>query len=233
MYHARGAHEQRPGQPRLPWATITLSLLCLLVRLVYQWLNPLQRRIMLETLGASPRDLANVLESGQWLSWAGWAPVSSLFLHASWLHLLGNLAYLWVFGWAVERRLGPWLLVLVFIAGGVMAQLVLAVQLPMLELPVIGASGAVSAVVGAYLGLFPTRQIGLYLPLGLLVEFVRVPALLVIGSWFALQLVYAAPGPITGVMAWWTHLAGFTLGLMFALLTRASGVFRPTSTGVE
>lgn len=233
MMRDRGLAEQRSGHPQLPWATIILSLLCVLVRLLYQWLNPLQRRIMLETLGASPRDLAAVLESGQWLSWAGWTPISSLFLHASWLHLLGNLAYLWVFGWAVERRLGPWLLALVFIAGGVMAQLVLAAQLPMLQLPVIGASGAVSAVVGAYLGLFPTRQIGLYLPLGLLVELVRVPALLVIGSWFALQLVYAAPGPITGVMAWWTHLAGFTLGLMFALLTRASGVFRPAGNGVD
>jgi len=233
MLNARSAGGQRTGRLELPWATITLSLLCVLLRLVYQWLNPLQRRMMLETLGASPRELANVLDTGQWLSWAGMAPVSSLFLHASWLHLLGNLVYLWVFGWAVERRLGPWLLALVFIAGGVLAQLVLAVQLPMLQLPVIGASGAVSAVVGAYLGMFPTRQIGLYLPLGLMVEFVRVPALLVIGSWFALQLVYAAPGPITGVTAWWTHLAGFTLGLMFALLTRATGAIRPASNGAD
>ncbi|NIV20409.1 MAG: rhomboid family intramembrane serine protease, partial [Gammaproteobacteria bacterium] len=74
---------------------------------------------------------------------------------------------------------------------------------------VIGASGAVSAVVGASLGLFPRRRIGLYLPLGLYVQFVRVPALLVIGSWFTLQLVYSVVGPISGAMAWWTHLAGF------------------------
>lgn len=211
----------------LPWATLVVSLLCLLVRLMYQWLEPLQRRVMLESLGASPRELANVLASGQWWSWVGATPVSSLFLHSSWLHLLGNLAYLWVFGWAVERRLGPWLLAFVFVAGGVLAHLVLAVQLPNLDVPVIGASGAVSAVVGAHLGLFPARRMGLYLPLGLMVEFVRVPALLVIGSWFALQLVYASPGPITGVMAWWTHLAGFTFGLIFALLARAVGVVRP------
>jgi membrane associated rhomboid family serine protease len=218
---------ETPVTGGLPWATLVMSLLCIMVRLMFQLLEPLQRRVVLESMGASPRELASLLASGQWLGWAGTTPVSSLFLHSSWLHLLGNLAYLWVFGWAVERRIGPWLLAFVFIAGGVIAHLVLAIQLPHLDVPVIGASGAVSAVVGAYLGLFPTRQMGLYLPLGLVVEFVRVPALLVIGSWFALQLVYASPGPITGVMAFWTHLAGFTLGLIFALLVRALGAVRP------
>ena len=96
------------------------------------------------------------------------------------------------------------------------------VRLPELTSPIVGASGAVSAVVGAYLGMFPSRRIGMLLPLGLYLQFARVPAILVIGSWFTLQLVYTVLGPITGVVAWWTHMAGFTLGLIFALLVRAT-----------
>lgn len=211
---------QRPGFPLM---TMALSGLCLFLRALYGLLEPMQQRVVMDVAGANPADLAALLarpgldaSNPEWLRL-----VLALFIHSGWLHLLGNLAYLWVFGIPVERRLGPLNLALVFILGGALAHLILAVQLPQLDTAVIGASGAVSAVVGAYLGLFPGRRIGLFLPLGLFVEFTRVPALLVIGSWFSLQLVYSAVGPITAAMAWWTHLAGFTLGLIFALLARA------------
>jgi membrane associated rhomboid family serine protease len=94
-------------------------------------------------------------------------------------------------------------------------------QLGGLDTPIIGASGAISAVVGAYLGLFPSRRIGLFLPLGLYLQFAQVPSLLVIGSWFTLQLLYTVFGPINAAVAWWTHLAGFALGLSIALMYRA------------
>jgi membrane associated rhomboid family serine protease len=151
---------------------------------------------------------------------------TALFVHSGWAHLAGNLAYLWVFGVKVEQKLGSLFMLAVFFLGGALAHVMVALQLPLLESPVIGASGAVSAVVGAYLGLFPSSRIGLFLPLGLYLQFARVPALLVIGSWFTLQLVYSAFGPITGAVAWWTHLAGFLLGLMFAMLARALAQFR-------
>jgi len=150
------------------------------------------------------------------------ALVSALFIHASWLHLLGNMVYLWVFGLPLERRLGGLGMAVVFVLGGALANLFVAMRLPDLTTPIIGASGAVSAVVGAYLGLFPYRRIGMLLPLGLYLQFAQVPAILVIGSWFTLQLVYTVLGPITGVVAWWTHMAGFALGLIFALLARAT-----------
>jgi membrane associated rhomboid family serine protease len=149
-----------------------------------------------------------------------------LFVHASWLHLLGNLAYLWVFGISVEQKAGAFLMVAVFFLGGTLAHIIVAIRLPMMDTPVIGASGAVSAVVGAYLGLFPSSRIGLFLPLGLYLQFARVPALLVIGSWFTLQLVYSAFGPITGAVVWWTHLAGFVLGFIIAMLARALAQLR-------
>ena len=178
---------------------------------------------MIDLAGAIPADTADMFgqSPGRWLDSGLWALVTTLFVHASWLHLLGNLAYLWVFGITVEQKLGAAFMVAVFFFGGALAHVIVAARLPVLDTPVIGASGAVSAVVGAYLGLFPANRIGLFLPLGLYLQFARVPALLVIGSWFTLQLVYSAFGPITGAVAWWTHLAGFVLGLIFAMLARA------------
>ena len=159
---------------------------------------------------------------GAWKDYQVLSLVSALFIHTSWLHLMGNMVYLWVFGMPLERRLGSLGVVLVFVLGGALANLFVTMRLPELTSPIVGASGAVSAVVGAYLGLFPSRRIGMLLPLGLYLQFARVPAVLVIGSWFTLQLVYTVLGPITGVVAWWTHMAGFALGLIFALLVRAT-----------
>jgi membrane associated rhomboid family serine protease len=205
--------------------TLGLSLLCLAARFVHAVLSPLQRRVLVDALGANPSRLARALDGG-W-DWSAWSPAfASLFIHSDWLHLLANLAYLWVFGLPLERRMGAAYLAAVFLFGGAVAHAALALRLPGLDVPVIGASGAVSAVVGAYLGLFPRRPIGLFLPLGVVVEFARVPGVLVIGSWFALQLLYATVGPISGAIAWWTHLTGFSCGLALALAARALGVLR-------
>ena len=191
--------------------------------LLHAGMTPLAQKAMLDLGGVLPNQLAQILSQ----PFAGWADhqlltlISALFIHSSWLHLLGNMVYLWVFGMPLERRLGGLGMMMVFVLGGAMANLFVSLRLPELTSPIVGASGAVSAVVGAYLGLFPSRRIGMLLPLGLYLQFARVPAVLVIGSWFTLQLVYTVLGPITGIVAWWTHMAGFALGLIFALLARA------------
>lgn len=213
--------------PAVPWLIITFSLVSLATKLAFAFLTPFEQQLVIDVAGLVPaRSALDAGTAAGWLSGHGLTPVTSLLVHADWLHLLGNLAYLWVFGIKVERRLGSVFMVLVFVIGGALANVVVALQLPELATPIIGASGAVSVVVGAYLGLFPTSRIGLFLPLGIYLQFARVPALLVIGSWFTLQLVYSAFGPITGAVAWWTHLAGFVLGLMFAMLARALAQFR-------
>jgi len=192
--------------------------------LLHSAMTPLAQNVLLELGGVLPSQLAGVFNQPL----AGWADyqlmtlVSALFVHASWLHLLGNMIYLWVFGLPLERRLGGLGMLAVFVLGGSMANLFVAMRLPELTSPIVGASGAVSTVIGAYLVLFPSRRIGMLLPLGLYLQFARVPAVIVIGSWFTLQLVYTVLGPITGVVAWWTHMAGFALGLIFALLVRAT-----------
>jgi len=210
--------------PRFPWVTLTLFLFCTGVMLLHSGMTPLARNAMLEMGGVIPDQLTPVFSQPftTWTDYRLLTLVSALFIHTGWLHLLGNMVYLWVFGLPLERRLGGFGMVLIFVLGGALSNLFVAIRLPDLASPIVGASGAISAVVGAYLGMFPSRRIGMLLPLGLYLQFARVPALLVIGSWFTLQLVYTVLGPINGIVAWWTHMAGFTLGLIFALLVRAT-----------
>lgn len=217
---------ENPAHP--PFVTVSISLLCIFALLVYTGLSPVMQQAMIEVGGMQPSLLSATLEKGPaaWWNITSLSILSALFIHASWLHLLGNLAYLWVFGIKVEQRLGSVGISLIFLLGGAIANVIVALRLPQLDTPIIGASGAVSAVVGAYLGLFPGRRIGLFLPLGLYLQFARVPALLVIGSWFTLQLLYTVFGPINGAVAWWTHVAGFALGLSFALIARALAQIR-------
>lgn len=216
------------GPPHSPIVTIVISLACLFALLMYSGLSPMMQQAMIESLGMEPFAIDRLLARnfGSWWDLAALSVLSALFVHASWLHLLGNLAYLWVFGLKVEQNLGPLGMLLIFLLGGALANVIVALRLPELETPIIGASGGISAVVGAYLGLFPRRRIGLFLPLGVYLQFARVPALLVIGSWFTLQLLYTAFGPINAAVAWWTHLAGFALGLGFTLVIRALTLIR-------
>ncbi len=209
--------------PHPPFVTVAVSLFCLFALLIYAGLSPIMQRAMIDIGGMQPSSVALLLhrDPADWWDLPALTLITSLFIHSNWLHLLGNLAYLWVFGIKVEQRLGPIGMLAIFLLGGALSNVMVALRVPQMETPIIGASGAVSAVVGAYLALFPRRRIGLFLPLGLYLQFARVPALLVIGSWFTLQLLYTAFGPIDAAVAWWTHLAGFALGISFAPIARA------------
>lgn len=219
------------SSPHPPYVTIGFTLICLFLYLVYASLAPIMQQAMIDIGGMQPSVVASLLQQpvSNWWSLPALSLFTALFVHDSWLHLLGNLVYLWVFGMKVEQRLGSLGMMPLFLLGGALANVIVALRLPGLTTPIIGASGAVSAVIGAYLGLFPARHIGLFLPLGLYLQFARVPALFVIGSWFTLQLLYTVFGPINAAVAWWTHLAGFALGISFALAARALALVRPHS----
>lgn len=207
---------------------MTASLLCVILLILYFLVPPIVQQAIIDVGGMQPRAVSALLyrSPGLWWNYPAVTVLSAIFLHASWVHLAGNLAYLWVFGIPVEQRLGTAGMIVLFLTGGALANVMVALQLGNLDAPIIGASGAISAVVGTYLGLFPTRRIGLFLPLGLYLQFAQVPSILVIGSWFTLQLLYTVFGPINAAVAWWTHLAGFALGLSIALLYRAVVSFR-------
>ena len=147
---------------------------------------------------------------------------TALFLHADWAHLLGNLVFLLIFGLPAERVLGPWRLLLLFLLGGAAANLAALYAMGSPDRIIIGASGAVSALLGAYLALFPGARLGVVLPLGLFLEFVRAPAFLLIGVWAALQVVFAYIGPSFGRVAWSAHVAGFLFGIVYGLYVRAA-----------
>lgn len=205
-----------------PWMVILISALALAVMLSTLFVAEAAVAAWIDFWGFKPAVISARLAQG--VNWrenlALGSLVSALFAHSTWLHLLGNLAYLWVFGIPVERALGHLRFVGIFLLLGALANLFVALHIPDLERTIIGASGGVSAVIGVYLGLFPTRRIGLWLPLGLFLQFARIPALLVIGSWFTLQVLYTVFGPMSDAVAWRTHVAGFVAGLLVALAIR-------------
>ncbi len=146
---------------------------------------------------------------------------SAMFLHAGWLHLLGNLLFLWIFGHKLEDRIGSLAFLALYLLGGLVAAGVYALSDPTSTEPMIGASGAISAVLGAYLVLFPRARIQSLVFLGFFYQLVAVPAVLVLGFWFVLQLIdgvaaLGSTGEVGGV-AFWAHIGGFVAGMLMAL----------------
>lgn len=208
---------------RLRWATPLLFALLWISFIVSAVVlpDPEQRRLMVEW-GALSGGLSSPV--------AWWDAIrdgsvlrlfSALFLHADWAHLLGNLVFLLIFGLPAERAMGPWRLLALFLVGGAVANLAAVIAIGTPDRLIIGASGAVSALIGAYLALFPSAKLGVVVPLGLFLQFVKVPAPLLIGVWAALQVVFTFIGPAFGAVAWSAHLAGFAFGGAFALIARA------------
>ena len=149
-------------------------------------------------------------------------PITSLFLHASAWHLVGNGLFLLIFGVPAERALGPWRLLALFVVGGALANTLAAVLLVAPDPVVVGASGGISTIIGAYLVLFPRARLGVVVPLGLWLEFVRAPAALLIGLWVVLQYLLTFAGPAYGAVACWAHLGGFGVGVLLALAFRSA-----------
>ena len=207
----------------LRWAT---PLLAALLWAAFLWASSRPdaalHALLLEwgALAGAPASVSN------WQAWANpevWLRLfTALFLHADWAHLLGNLVFLLIFGLPAERTMGPWRFLVLFLLGGAVSNLaaVLAIGVP--DRVIIGASGAVSAVIGAYLALFPNAKLGVVLPLGLFLQFVKAPASLLIGIWALLQVIFAYIGPAFGAVAWSAHIAGFLFGVVFALFVRAA-----------
>lgn len=207
-------------QPGLHWAA---TLLAILATVVYAWLawgagEPATRHhefLMRWATVSGQVGWKDLMVHGRVLNL-----VSSLFLHASLWHLIGNGLFLLIFGVPAERALGSWRLLALFVIGGALANLAAALLIVEPGRILIGASGGISALIGAYLILFPNARLGVVVPLGLWLEFVRAPAALLIGLWAMLQLIFTFVGPSTGAVAWWAHLAGFLSGVVMAILFR-------------
>lgn len=145
--------------------------------------------------------------------------VTSMFLHGGLLHLLGNMLFLWVFGDNVEDRLGRGRFVLFYLTCGLAAAATQIVALPGSRVPMIGASGAISGVLGAYMLLFPSARVLTVIPIFIFLQFVKLPAIVLLGIWFLYQILnslWSAPGE--GGVAWFAHIGGFAAGLILITL---------------
>lgn len=205
---------RKPRPPLATYALVLLSMACFAALLLQ---DASTQQVWMQRLGVVPARLAGSISAwGAILT----SLLTALFVHASWVHLVGNLVFLLAFGVTAERLLGARRLMALYLLCGMAANAVGAGMLSPSTTTLIGASGAVSALVGAYAALFPRARLGLVLPLGAFVEFVRVPAYALIGLWVLVQMLMYVLGPAGAMVAWPVHIAGFVLGMLFAWASR-------------
>jgi membrane associated rhomboid family serine protease len=177
--------------------------------------------------GIVPVELTAAWASGTAFPAEALTLITSQFLHGGWLHLLGNMLFLWIFGNNIEDRLGRIRFLGFYLVGGIVAGLTQVAIDPDSAIPTIGASGAIAATLGAYLVLFPRARITSLVFLGFFYQLIDVPAVIVLVFWFLLQLIdgIASLGVTdsTGGVAFFAHIGGFVFGALVGLVIRAVG----------
>jgi hypothetical protein len=142
-----------------------------------------------------------------------------MFLHGGWLHLIGNMWYLWIFGDNVEDRLGHFPFFIFYLLSGIGAGIVHTILNANTFVPTIGASGAIAGVLGAYLVSYPFARVLTLVPIFVFIQVIEIPAMIVLGFWFVIQFfsgaaALATAGPNSGGVAWWAHVGGFVIGMV-------------------
>lgn len=210
-----------------PYVTVALIGAC---AGVFAWQRSLDvdaGRRAVDALGAIPAVLLTDARLPPDLDWVPRyaTPFTSMFLHGGWLHLLGNLLFLWIYGDNVEDSMGHVRFVAFYCLCGAAAVFAQALSEPHSAYPIIGASGAISGVLGAYLLLFPRAKVLTLVLLPFFFTTLRLPAMLLLLLWFAAQLVsdIAVHGGGTGV-ALRAHIGGFLMGMLLAPLFKRRGV---------
>jgi membrane associated rhomboid family serine protease len=223
---------------RTPVVNYTMIGLCSLV-FAAQLADPTGG--LVERLGMVP---ARVLEPGvdhvvrglgrPHLLEPAWVPewstlLTCTFLHGGWLHFLGNMLFLWIFGDNVEDRFGRLPYLVFYLACGAAASASHLLSAPGSTVPTIGASGAIAGVMGAYMLLHPRSRVQMLIVFGFFVDVIVLPAPFFLGYWFLLQLLQGSllAGQDGGGVAWWAHIGGFVLGAVVAATLRLCERLRP------
>jgi membrane associated rhomboid family serine protease len=197
-----------------PLFTIAFIVLNSVAFVFEQSLSPTALENFIRTYGVVPARLEGV------------AVLTSMFLHGGWLHFLGNMLYLWIFGDNVEDRLGHGRFVVFYLMCGAAAAVAHVWMNPNSTIPTIGASGAIAGVMGAYFVLYPNSRVLALVPLIVIWEIIEVPAILFLGLWFLMQFfqgvgsMAAKAGIETGGVAFWAHIAGFVVGMAGVFVLR-------------
>jgi membrane associated rhomboid family serine protease len=207
-------HDDNPTE-RFPFVTIIFIAVCVAVFLYQESLPPKPGEVFAFHYGAIPAIVfghASFPEESAASIPASLTLLTSMFLHGGWMHLLGNMLYLWIFGNNIEDAMGHAKYVLFYILCGILAALAHAMTDPSSQIPMVGASGAISAVLGAYLLLFPRAHVLVLLPA---IGMTRVAAGVVLGMWFVTQLVSGgmSVGAQGGGVAFFAHIGGFIAGM--------------------
>jgi membrane associated rhomboid family serine protease len=211
----------------VPWATIALIAANVAVFVYTLTLPPAQLQSVWTSWSIVPARLLDGLLDPREIA----TVFTSMFMHAGWVHLTGNLLYLWIFGNNVEDRLGPLRFTIFYLLSGIGAAAAQIVMDPGGSIPMLGASGAIAGVLGGYLLLYPGASVVTIIPIFFFfIEIARVPAYLVIGFWFVLQLgnglATIGSGLAQGGTAWFAHIGGFVAGLLLMLPAWFTGRLR-------
>jgi membrane associated rhomboid family serine protease len=183
--------------------------------------------VLVQGMGAEPLLSKSVCElgliPGELLGQPHWyTPLTSMFLHGGWLHIIGNMWFLWLFGNNVEDSMGRVRYLAFYLLCGLAAAATQTLVNPRSAVPMVGASGAISGVMGAYIVLYPRVRVHMLIFLGFFITRAAVPAYLMLGYWFLLQILGGLPalGDETGGVAFWAHAGGFVAGAVLILLFR-------------
>ena len=224
-------HDDNPTQST-PILTIALITICVLVYFFQAALGPRGGETIIYSLGVIPAVLLDKVELSRDLVLvpAELTIFTSMFLHGGFLHLAGNMLYLWIFGNNIEDVLGKIRFLIFYFLCGIVAAFGQIMQDPDSTIPMVGASGAISGVLGAYLLLFPHARVLVLVPMGFFMQMMKIPAGLVLGLWFVLQLVSSAlTSSAGGGVAWFAHIGGFIAGMLLILVMKRKNVklFQP------
>ena len=225
-------HDANPTR-RTPVITLAIVAACALVY-GYQLLLLLANggeaalAAFITRWGVVPAELVAAFRAGAVASMESLTLITSQFLHGSLVHIGGNMLFLWIFGNNIEDRFGRFRFLAFYLVGGIVAGLTQVAIDPTSTIPTIGASGAIAAVLGAYLVLFPRARVTTAVFLIFFYQLIEVPAVIVLGFWFVLELfdglgsLGAMGAATTGGVAFFAHIAGFVFGAAVALLYRLS-----------
>ena len=203
-----------------PVVNITLIAINSFMFLVEIWLGP-QLQQFIQVFGVIPARYFELAQTDPGNVIGRFLPIfTSMFLHGGWVHIIGNMWFLWIFGDNVEDRMGHVRYLIFYLLSGIGAALFHIYMNPSSTVPTIGASGAISGVMGAYFLFFPASRIITLVPIFFFVEIIELPALLFIGYWIILQFfggaIALSAAHQAGGVAWWAHVGGFLTGMVLA-----------------
>lgn len=218
---------------RTPFVTLALMFINTIVFIISFFQGPQAFQLITFQYGYIPAEFVGGVEITPMMPASPYVTVfTSMFMHGGWLHLIGNMLFMWIFGNNVEDYLGHVKFLIFYLVAGLAAVALYTLFSPHSEIPLVGASGAIAGVMGSYLVLHPKARITVLI-IFFFIQFVRMPAKVVLGIWFAMQLFFSLSQGLSGFsgggVAWMAHVGGFAFG--WVLIKLAVSLFGQRPAG--